>query len=105
MKGRVGCFYYENRQIGGFLNWEITFRIVDLIDGNKKVFDWKASTKKFWFTEFHRELTACFLDVINGELILVNKHVVRIEDAVIVETGKVQTGYLEMVRKEDNGRD
>lgn len=42
MKGDIGVFYQNNKQIGGCLNWEISIEIIEGIDNTKKGINWKA---------------------------------------------------------------
>ena len=97
MRGQIGVFYFDNNQVGGCLDWEITFKLNDYIDCKKRITDWKATAITYWFKERVRKVMAYFFWVINGKLVLAYKGELYIE--TIYEIGKKQTGLLEMVKE------
>lgn len=97
MRGQIGVFYLDNKQVGGCLNWEITFKLDDYIDCKKRITDWKTTATTYWFKERVRKVMAYFFWVRNGKLILAYKGELYIE--TIYETGKKQTGLLEMTKE------
>lgn len=97
MRGQIGVFYQDNKQVGGSLKWEISFNLIDGIDNTKRVTDWKATAITYWFRERVRKVMAYFFWVINGKLVLAYKGELYIE--TIYEIGNKQTGLLEMVKE------
>lgn len=97
MRGQIGVFYLDNKQVGGCLKWEISFNLIDGIDNTKRVSDWKATAITYWFRERVRKVMAYFFWVINGKLVLAYKGELYIE--TICEIGNKQTGLLEMVKE------
>lgn len=97
MRGQVGVFYNSNKQIGGCLNWEITFELNDYIDNKKRVSDWKATAKTYWLTERVHKIKAYFFWIVGGRLVLAYKGELRIDS--IIEIGGKQTGIIEMTRE------
>ncbi len=97
MRGQIGVFYFNNKQVGGCLKWEIIFNLIDGIDNTKRITDWKATAITYWFKERVRKVMAYFFWVINGKLVLAYKGELYIE--TIYETGNKQIGLLEMVKE------
>jgi len=97
MRGQIGVFYNDNKQVGGCLSWEITFKLNDYIDNKKRVADWKATAITYWFQERVQKVMAYFFWVVKGKLVLAYKGELYIE--TIYEIGKKQTGLLEMIKE------
>lgn len=83
MEGEIGVLYQEGKQVAGVTNWEITLFLDNTsIKGwsSQKVTDKKISAWGYWLTQESEcdEYEACFYVSWRGELVLVDKSIVKV---------------------------
>jgi hypothetical protein len=81
MQGEIGTLIQDGQQIGGFGDWVIDLRLISAGMAQEKTFSViKASTSKFWLLSVptDSEITANYYQLIRGQLVLMNSHVVDV---------------------------
>ena len=101
MRGQLGVFYKDNKQIGGCFDWDISFKILDGFNNQKQLIDWRATTNKFWFYEHCEEIKAYFFWVVKGKLILAHENILIVENCLNTNFGEIIASELTMIRRED----
>ena len=54
MKGRLGAFYINGKQVGWFLDWNLKVNLSESIDGDSKVHkpqSWRLTADSHWLIE------------------------------------------------------
>jgi len=62
-KGKVGAFFVDGKQIGGFFDWMLTVNLARGISGDfrtHKLASWSASARAYWFEQKLYDIEARF---------------------------------------------
>ncbi len=84
MNGELGVLSIQDKQVGGFLDWQMDIDIREVSASSHRQYvvqKWKAKARKFWILEIPETdvMEAVFYTLFHGELLAVSKNKVRIK--------------------------
>lgn len=84
MNGELGVLSIENKQVGGFLDWQMDIDIREVsasLHQEYVVQKWKANARKFWMLEIPSSniMDAVFYILFHDELLAVSKNRVKVK--------------------------
>jgi len=101
MYGEIGVFYIGNEQVGGCLDWRISFETV-ADRGIARVSNWRIQASTYWIAKKSDYVLACFFWQEKNNLILAYKGKLCITSDSIIYGGRVDKSIE--LRRYGNGR-